>query len=246
MTTEIVSTQTGEITEVRNVNDSKIAGQVLAYMETKEKKVFFGGKRYPEIDDSIFAGSLFGLKTSSSSEYVEVGSEKGFKASAKVLNEKGEVVGGAEAYCLNGEPNWARKPMFQLSGMAQTRAVNRALLNLLKPVFRLAGVESSPAEEMIEDRPVVTMPKAVQKPTQALPVATEAAKKPGVISDAQRRLLFAKTKSAGIDQEAFKTYLSETFKVEHTADLPWTAMKDVLAWIDSQGDEQNIPFGTAE
>lgn len=255
MTTEMTTQQT-DIVEANNNASEKLK----KYMDDKPNKVFFGSpgklKRYPEVDDSIYAGSFFGYKASSKDTTpVTVGEQVGFKATAIVVDSTGVQVGSADAYCLNGEPNWSRKPMFQLAGMAQTRAINRALLNLLKPVFRLAGVEATPAEEMIEDRPPVTMPKSlpVKELTPRIAGVVNAAKvypqesikKPGVISEGQRKLLFAKCKGAGIDQEDFKAYLLNAHKLEHTADMPWTKMDEVLKWIDNKIDPE-IPFGSAD
>jgi hypothetical protein len=237
MTTEL-STQNTEIVEAHVGASQKLK----AYMDSKEKKVLFNGKRYPEVDDSIYAASFFGLKASSKETApITIGEQQGFKATAIVVDSNGVQVGSADAFCLNGEPNWARKPLFQLAGMAQTRAINRALLNLLKPVFRLAGVESTPSEEMVEDRPAVQMPKAVQvaPKTEVAPLPVKA----GVISDKQRKLIWAKSKAAEIPEEVIKKYFKEVHNVEHTADLPWTAMDAVIKWIDGYNRDQEIPFG---
>src|SRR6185437_14382005 len=58
------------------------------------------------------------------------------------------VISSAEAMCLNDEPNWKSKPMFQLKSMAQTRACAKALRNVLAWVVVLAGYAPTPAEEM--------------------------------------------------------------------------------------------------
>lgn len=247
MDKDLIVKETGEIIEQapKPLEDVESVHRLKVYMETKPKKVFFGAKRYPEVDDCILAGSFYGLKaTSKDATYVELGEQKGFKASAIVTNATGEVVGGADAYCLDGEQNWARKPLFQLAGMAQTRAVSRALLNILRPVFIQSGVEGTPAEEMAESsKPTIPMPRPIQNATKAPQMAPEAPKKPGVISDKQRKLLFAKTKSAGISQEEFKAYLKSMHGIEHADELPWTKMDEVIKWIDSVDDSPEIPFG---
>ena len=82
-------------------------------------------------------------------EEVEIGGITGFKAKARVINENtGIEVGGAEAYCMRDEKNWANKPTFQLASMAQTRAGAKALRQILAFVVALAGYNPTPAEEM--------------------------------------------------------------------------------------------------
>jgi hypothetical protein len=74
---------------------------------------------------------------------------KGAKARAEVVDLRtGQVVGGAEAYCMRDEENWAVKPWFQLASMAQTRAGAKALRNVLAWVVVLAGYRPTPAEEL--------------------------------------------------------------------------------------------------
>lgn len=82
-------------------------------------------------------------------KYVEYGDVKGFEARAWVIDNKtGTEIGGAEAVCLNDEPNWKTKPLFQLKSMAQTRAGSKALRQILGFVVALAGYSPTPAEEM--------------------------------------------------------------------------------------------------
>jgi hypothetical protein len=57
-------------------------------------------------------------------------------------------ISAAEAMCLNDEPNWKTKPLFQLRSMAQTRSCAKALRNVLAWVVVLAGYRATPAEEI--------------------------------------------------------------------------------------------------
>ena len=76
----------------------------------------------------------------------------GVKAVAYVYDGNGLRVGQAENYCTNDEENWGNKPISQMAGMAQTRAVSRALRQLLSWVVVLAGYSATPAEEMIASK----------------------------------------------------------------------------------------------
>ena len=96
---------------------------------------------------------------------------------------------------------------------------------------------------MVEDRAAISMPKPISYEKVKPQVAQEPPKKTGVISEKQRKLLFAKSKAAGIDQEDFKAYIVNKYGVEHTAELPWTAMDEILKWIDTKAAAPEIAFG---
>lgn len=71
----------------------------------------------------------------------------GYEARAYVY-QKGETISAAEASCLRSERNWSNRDEFALKSMAQTRASAKALRNAFGWVAELAGLESTPAEEM--------------------------------------------------------------------------------------------------
>ena len=80
---------------------------------------------------------------------LEFAGATGFEARVEVVDDaSGLVVGAAEQMCMDDEGNWRNKPMFQLRGMAQTRACARALRQRLGWIAQLAGYEPTPAEEM--------------------------------------------------------------------------------------------------
>jgi hypothetical protein len=76
----------------------------------------------------------------------------GWEAKA-VVYQDGITIGGAEAACMADERNWVGKPSFQVRSMAQTRAMSKALRSIFGFVAVLAGVEATPAEEIIETEP---------------------------------------------------------------------------------------------
>jgi hypothetical protein len=142
--------------------------ELKKYMDGKKNPVVFNGKRYMENDDWQFVSNFFGYAPKvESTEFVDYGGVRGFKAVAILLNERTSLtVGRGEALCLDEEQNWGAKakyewqgrekvqvdtvntPMFQLLSMAQTRACNKAMSNKLKWVASLAGYEPTPAEDM--------------------------------------------------------------------------------------------------
>ena len=116
----------------------------------KRKPVIFKGEQYLEFEDWQTVGKFYGLCARTfQAEPVEIFGVKGAKARAEVVDLRtGQVVGGAEAYCMRDEENWAVKPWFQLASMAQTRAGAKALRNVLAWVVVLAGYRPTPAEEL--------------------------------------------------------------------------------------------------
>ncbi|MCR4433666.1 MAG: hypothetical protein NUV70_06430 [Caldiserica bacterium] len=118
----------------------------------KKKPVIFKGEQYLEFEDWQTVGKFYGLCARTfEATPVEIFGVKGAKARAEVVDLRtGQVVGGAEAYCMRDEEkeNWAVKPWFQLASMAQTRAGAKALRNVLAWVVVLAGYRPTPAEEL--------------------------------------------------------------------------------------------------
>jgi len=116
----------------------------------KKKPVIFKGEQYLEFEDWQTVGKFYGLCARTfEATPVEIFGVKGAKARAEVVDLRtGQVVGGAEAYCMRDEENWAGKPWFQLASMAQTRAGAKALRNVLAWVVVLAGYRPTPAEEL--------------------------------------------------------------------------------------------------
>jgi hypothetical protein len=119
-------------------------------VSNKKKPVVFNGEQYLEFEDWQTVGRFYGLTARVvDTKPLEMAGATGFEARAEALViATGQVVSGAEAMCMNDEPNWAKKPLFQLRSMAQTRACAKALRNVLAWVVVLAGYKATPAEEM--------------------------------------------------------------------------------------------------
>ena len=77
--------------------------------------------------------------------------EDGWEARVEARTLSGAIVGAAEAQCRRSETNWAVREDFALRSMAQTRATAKALRLPLGYVAKLAGYESTPAEEMVTE-----------------------------------------------------------------------------------------------
>ena len=119
-------------------------------VSSKKNPVIFKGEQYLEFEDWQTVAKFYGLCVRTQDAFpVEIFGVRGAKARAEVIDLRtGQVVGGAEAYCMRDEENWKEKPWFQLASMAQTRAGAKAFRNLLAWVVELAGYRGTPAEEL--------------------------------------------------------------------------------------------------
>lgn len=145
-------------------------------LDAKAKKVVFNGEQYLEFEDWQTLGRFYGVTAKVvDTHFVEYGDVKGFAARAVALRADGAEISAAEAECLNDEPKWRSRPvyewgetptgrrerlkvgeepvpLFMLKSMAQTRASAKALRNVLAWVVVLAGYRPTPAEELPPER----------------------------------------------------------------------------------------------
>lgn len=138
--------------------------------------VKLNGNDYLKFEAWQTIGKFYGASPKvTETKYIEYGEVKGFEAKAVVISSSGLEVSGAEAMCMNDEPNWKKKPMFQLKSMAQTRASSKALRNVFAWVVVLAGYKPTPAEEMDGVKPkadkseveVVKVEGVIEKPVMS-------------------------------------------------------------------------------
>ncbi len=119
----------------------------------RKNAVKFNGKHYLSFEDWQTCGRFYGVTAKVvSTEFIDIDGTKGFIARAEAINtQTGQIVSAAESMCMGDEPNWTKKPLFQLRSMAQTRAAAKSLRNVLAWVVVLAGYEPNVAEEMTGD-----------------------------------------------------------------------------------------------
>ena len=128
----------------------KAAKALTTVIEGKKKKLTFNGETYLENEDWLTVARFYGVTSRiRSTNYIEYGDVRGFEATAEAyLVGSGDVISTSESMCLDDEPNWTKKPLFQLRSMAQTRASSRVLRQVFGWVVVLAGYKATPAEEM--------------------------------------------------------------------------------------------------
>jgi hypothetical protein len=136
--------------EVVLAEAAKAAQALRDVIERKPRKVVLNGKTYLQFEDWQILGRIYGVTAvGRSTSSVSFGKVQGFECHAEaLLVSSDQVISRAEAMCLDDEPNWSGKPLYQLRSMAQTRACAKALRNVLAWVVVLAGYAPTPAEEM--------------------------------------------------------------------------------------------------
>lgn len=132
----------------------KAAETLKKIIDAKPRKIILNGKTFLENADWLTVARFYGITARiRSTKFVTYGEAeyavRGFEAIAEAyLVERSEVISTAESMCLQDEPNWKGKPLFQIRSMAQTRACSRVLRQVLGWVVVLAGYADTPAEEM--------------------------------------------------------------------------------------------------
>lgn len=148
-----------EETNVRLGNDPDSAtkeaiatAQFLKKMviDKKEGLMSDNGKRYIEFTEWQTLGNYY--KVSVETEVLEY-EGKGIHLVVKARGiathiVTGQRVGSAEAFCERREKGKGKHSLNQIASMAQTRAGSKAMRNALGWVVELAGMCSTPAEEM--------------------------------------------------------------------------------------------------
>lgn len=129
---------------------AKAASALRDVIERKPNKVVINGKTFLTFEDWQTVGRFYGVTVACrSTNYLEQGRVRGYEAHAEaILASSGQVIGAAQAMCMDDEQKWRDKPLFQLRSMAQTRAQAKALRGVLAWVAVLAGYQPTPAEEM--------------------------------------------------------------------------------------------------
>lgn len=192
--------------------EAQRAAEALSDVIGKKKKpVMFNGEQYLEFEDWQTVGRFYGVTAKViETRPVEFAEVHGFEARAVAISTTtGMEVSAAEAMCLNDEPNWRSKPLFQLRSMAQTRACAKALRNVLAWVVVLAGYKATPAEEMdsVFQGGGNTKPQQRQQPPQAQPPQQSAGGP--AISEPQRKRFYAIYKGKGWADEDVQQLLKD-------------------------------------
>ena len=222
------------------LREAQEAARALAeVIAGKKRKLILNGEQYLEFEDWATVGRFYGVTAKAVGvEWVDLGEHgTGFHAKAQAVNGAGQVISAAEAWCLDSEPSWAHKPIYQLASMAQTRAAAKALRMVLSWVVVLAGFRPTPVEEMElgASKPPIKMPER-QSARPADPAPDEPpAETPDTISVPQQKMLFAKAKAAGLNSADVQAIVHGA-GYEHTKDIPKAEFDNVLAELAKKSE----------
>lgn len=184
----------------KDIENAQKAAKALMQVVKATKPLEMNGKQYLYFEHWQTIGQFFNSTVGIewTKELIEGEQFYGYEAKAVIYNQQGVVVGGAEAICTVDEKNWSNKPKFQLKSMAQTRAMAKALRSRFGFIAVLAGVEATPAEEMMGDNsPASTPPQ--NTPQNRPQQATQGAVNP---SGKQRQLIRDLMEQKGYSVEA--------------------------------------------
>jgi hypothetical protein len=128
---------------------AKAAQALRDVIESKPNKVVINNKTYLTFEDWQTLGRFYGVTVAArATSYIEQGRARGYECHAEAIRGDGQVIGAAQAMCMDDESKWSDKPLYQLRSMAQTRAQAKALRGVLAWVAVMAGYNPCPAEEM--------------------------------------------------------------------------------------------------
>ena len=142
-----------------SVYNTEVATQGIALGKMMKKIItennyftVISGKNYVNVEGWTIAGAFAGLNCIIE-EVKDLSSlqEKEIKWSAKavIYNRKGQAVGVGYAVCSNKEAKKKSFDEYAVLSMAQTRAIGKAYRNKIGWIMKLAGYDTTPAEEMV-------------------------------------------------------------------------------------------------
>lgn len=240
------------------LEEAKRAAKALQdVISKKARPVRFNGEQYLEFEDWQTVGRFYGITAKVvRTAPVDFGDVRGFEASAVAINTNtGDEISAADSMCLNDEPNWKSKPLFQLRSMAQTRACSKCLRNVLAWVVVLAGYRPTPEEEMDgvfqqrtppQGKPTVTPPQRKSQLQDPQPPPAECG--PRIITEPQRKRFYALAKGAGRTDQEIKSLVYTMTGQEHSSKIPAQIYDEICAMAQKKTAEKPAeqPHGQGE
>jgi hypothetical protein len=131
---------------------TRVADVIAPLIRDRQLAKRIGASEHVYLEGWTLAGTMLGvfpITVASGALFDADGRVYGYQATVEARTMAGAVVGRADAECTRDENDkWRNAPSFQLRSMAQTRASSKALRMPLGFVMKLAGYDTTPAEEM--------------------------------------------------------------------------------------------------
>lgn len=107
------------------------------------------GKNYVNVEGWQIAGAFTGIfPVVENVENLSEGSKYKYRAEVTLIDKTGMKVGSGVAICTNQEAGKKNFDEYAVASMAQTRALGKAYRMRLGWLLKIAGYETTPAEEM--------------------------------------------------------------------------------------------------
>lgn len=107
------------------------------------------GKNYVNVEGWQAAGAFAGIfPMVDKVENLSDGTYYKYRAEVSLYDGNGNRVGSGMAICSNSEPGKTKFAEYAVASMAQTRAIGKAFRMKLGWLLKIAGYETTPAEEM--------------------------------------------------------------------------------------------------
>lgn len=146
-----METKKALIPAIRNYDLAKpgqmkqMATVLATYIAKNNLSVTIQNRQYVMVEGWQFAGGLMGLNPRIVS-VKELGPNR-WMAEAEIVDKTNRVVATGFAVCSKTEAKKTSFDEYAILSMAQTRAIGKAYRNLVGWVVKMAGFESTPAEE---------------------------------------------------------------------------------------------------
>lgn len=189
----------------------KAASTLMRWVQQKPHPVEIRGEQYLEFGDWQILARFYGATVSVEWTHPieRNGKVFGYEARATVLRD-GVIISSAEGMCTRDERRWATADEYAIRSMAQTRTSAKALRNAFGWVAELAGMKSTPAEEINYDK------EEIPEDAPVIVAGTDT-DEPESNTLTQRRAISALLKARGVDTtdgEACKRYVADETQLE--------------------------------
>lgn len=220
-----------------------VANALADVLKNKKLTTKISGRDYVQVEGWTLCGSMLGVfpVVEWTRPIVdETGQKQGWEARVEARRSDGAVVGAAEAECMRDERRWSTADDYSIRSMAQTRAISKALRAPLGFIVALAGYETTPEAEMVEEPAAA---KRFDPETDLLPGAISG-------SDAPQRLRAALDGfdptvdwSVVVNDVSVDHYGSselKKLKPEEYADF-WRRLSNAVQWITDRAPAGDFP-----
>lgn len=150
----------------------------------------------------------------------------------------GQFAGAGVGACNSRERKYRNNQPWDVQNTLYKMACKRALVAAVLNVTAASDIFTQDLEEMGDqirnDKPPIQQPQA----KAAAPVANK-----NVISEPQRKRLFAISKKANVSEDVLREYLKTNHGIEHTKDITRDTYESICNWVESESDPFDAAFG---